>query len=131
MESFGHKMFILSQPVPLTGTGDLYPRVRDFSSEFLLSSYPIAKGRLKKKTHCKLDIGQIKGGGVWGVPESRLLKVKVPHYGVLFNFEGGGGKYFPWISMTWDLTIYNILRPNLAYRPPLPFYLPCNYKYKS
>ena len=30
MESFGHKMFISSQPVPLTGTGGLYPRVRDF-----------------------------------------------------------------------------------------------------
>ena len=30
MESFGHKMFILSQPVPLTGRGVLYPRVRDF-----------------------------------------------------------------------------------------------------
>ena len=30
MESFCHKMFILSQPVPLTGTGVLYPRVRDF-----------------------------------------------------------------------------------------------------
>ena len=30
MESFGHKMFILSQPVPLTGAGVLYPRVRDF-----------------------------------------------------------------------------------------------------
>ena len=33
MESFGHKMFISSQPVPLTGTGVLYPRVRDFSRE--------------------------------------------------------------------------------------------------
>ena len=30
MESFGHKMFISSQPVPLTGRGVLYPRVRDF-----------------------------------------------------------------------------------------------------
>ena len=30
MESFGHKMIISSQPVPLTGTGVLYPRVRDF-----------------------------------------------------------------------------------------------------
>ena len=30
MESFGHKMFITSQPVPLTGMGVLYPRVRDF-----------------------------------------------------------------------------------------------------
>ena len=30
MESFGHKMFISSQPVPLTGTGVLYPRLRDF-----------------------------------------------------------------------------------------------------
>ena len=30
MESFGHKMFISSQPVPLTGTGVLYPRFRDF-----------------------------------------------------------------------------------------------------
>ena len=30
MESFGHKMFISSQPVPLMGTGVLYPRVRDF-----------------------------------------------------------------------------------------------------
>ena len=30
MESFGHKMFISSQAVPLTGTGVLYPRVRDF-----------------------------------------------------------------------------------------------------
>ena len=31
MESFGHKMFISSQPVPLMGRGVLYPRVRDFS----------------------------------------------------------------------------------------------------
>ena len=31
MESFGLKMIISSQPVPLTGTGVLYPRVRDFS----------------------------------------------------------------------------------------------------
>ena len=30
MESFGHKIIILSQPVPLTGTGVLYPRVREF-----------------------------------------------------------------------------------------------------
>ena len=30
MESFGHKMFISSQPVPLTGTGVLYPRLQDF-----------------------------------------------------------------------------------------------------
>ena len=30
MESFGHKIFISSQPVPLTGTGVLYPRVQDF-----------------------------------------------------------------------------------------------------
>ena len=30
MESFGHTMFISSQPVPLTGTGVMYPRVRDF-----------------------------------------------------------------------------------------------------
>ena len=30
MESFGHKMFISSQPVPLTGRGVLYLRVRDF-----------------------------------------------------------------------------------------------------
>ena len=30
MESFGHKMIISSQPVPLTGTGVLYPHVRDF-----------------------------------------------------------------------------------------------------
>ena len=30
MESFGHKIFISSQLVPLTGTGVLYPRVRDF-----------------------------------------------------------------------------------------------------
>ena len=30
MEPFGHKMFILSQPVPLTGTGVLYPHLRDF-----------------------------------------------------------------------------------------------------
>ena len=27
-------MFILSQPVPLTGTGVLYPRVRDFLLSF-------------------------------------------------------------------------------------------------
>ena len=32
MESFGHKMIISSQPVPLTGTVDLYPRVQDFQS---------------------------------------------------------------------------------------------------
>ena len=31
MESFGHKIFISSKPVPLTGTGVLYPRLRDFS----------------------------------------------------------------------------------------------------
>ena len=30
METFGHKIFILSQPVPVTGTGVLYPRLRDF-----------------------------------------------------------------------------------------------------
>ena len=30
MDSFGHKMIISSQPVPLMGTGVLYPRVRDF-----------------------------------------------------------------------------------------------------
>ena len=30
MDSFGHKMIISSQPVPLTGTGVLYPRVRAF-----------------------------------------------------------------------------------------------------
>ena len=30
MESFGHKMIISSQPVPLTGRGVFYPRVRDF-----------------------------------------------------------------------------------------------------
>ena len=30
MDLFGHKIIILSQPVPLTGTGVLYPRVRDF-----------------------------------------------------------------------------------------------------
>ena len=30
LELFGHKMFISSQPVPLTGMGVLYPRVRDF-----------------------------------------------------------------------------------------------------
>ena len=34
MESFGHKMIIWSQPVPLTGTGVLYPCVRDFSPWF-------------------------------------------------------------------------------------------------
>ena len=34
MESFGHKIIILSQPVPLTRRGVLYPRVRDF---FLLN----------------------------------------------------------------------------------------------
>ena len=34
MESFGHKMFISSQPVPLTGTGVLYPRMQDFSIIF-------------------------------------------------------------------------------------------------
>ena len=31
MESFGHKIFISSQPVHLTLTGVLYPRVRDFN----------------------------------------------------------------------------------------------------
>ena len=30
MELFGQKMFISSQRVPLTGTGVLYPRLRDF-----------------------------------------------------------------------------------------------------
>ena len=33
MQSFGHKMFISSQPVPLTGTGVFYPRVQDFLFE--------------------------------------------------------------------------------------------------
>ena len=32
MESFGHKMIISSQQVPLTGTGVLYPRMRDLLS---------------------------------------------------------------------------------------------------
>ena len=30
MQSFGHKLFISSLPVHLTGRGVLYPRVRDF-----------------------------------------------------------------------------------------------------
>ena len=34
MESFGHKMIISSQPVPLTGTGVLYPCVRYFFFTF-------------------------------------------------------------------------------------------------
>ena len=36
MKSFGHKMIISSQPVPLTGTGVLYPRVRDFFLQWTL-----------------------------------------------------------------------------------------------
>ena len=39
MESFGHKMIISSQPVPLTGTGVLYPRVRDFFFTLPLVSF--------------------------------------------------------------------------------------------
>ena len=39
MESFGHKMFISSQPVPLTGTGVMYPQVRDFYYYFYLFIY--------------------------------------------------------------------------------------------
>ena len=54
MESFGHKMIVSSQPVPLTGTRVLYPRVRDFFSSFFIifflfisfySSYLLLLGR--------------------------------------------------------------------------------------
>ena len=38
MEWFSHKMFISSQPVPLTGMGVLYPRLRDFSTQFNISN---------------------------------------------------------------------------------------------
>ena len=48
MESFGHKMFISSQPVPLTGTGVLYPRLRDFSKNVLCNISTISKPILVK-----------------------------------------------------------------------------------
>ena len=44
MESFGHKMFISSQPVPLMGKGVLYPRLRDF---FITNSLNIFQNIVK------------------------------------------------------------------------------------
>ena len=46
MESFGHKIFISSQPVPLMGTGVMYPRVRDF---LLLLNIEYSEVRLETK----------------------------------------------------------------------------------
>ena len=60
MESFGHKMFISSQPVPLTGTGVLYPRVRDFL------------------TISKLNIGQL-NAYMFGGLKMVLVWIKMTH----------------------------------------------------
>ena len=66
MESFGHKMIISSQPVPLTGTGVLYPlqwtlitaiivafiieTLKKLENVSFLVSLFSNKGRLKKDT---------------------------------------------------------------------------------
>ena len=55
MESFGHKMFISSQPVPLMGTGVLYPRMQDFSKDNL---NPVPVTDYSKRVRKRVGSGQ-------------------------------------------------------------------------
>ena len=59
MESFRHKMIISSQPVPLTGTGVLYPRVRDFFSLLLIFLFSTDLFRKEIRTR------RVTGGFSW------------------------------------------------------------------